>query len=257
MSIGVRVGASVAQGSDRLLYDLASLSAGHGYRAVLFDIGGPLDLEFAWEIAVDSAIASACGLEGIRVDQAMIEAASEAAVAAFAPDAYAHMIETLCGGDPATVERVQRRMHAMVGNLDVFQLRPDIDGLLRRLRERGLSLGIVANQPAAARERLDARRHRRSLRSSWAERARPASASPIRALSGGRRGAGRPAGRCIMVGDRIDNDIAPAKALGMAAILLRGGRHRRQRPRNDAETPDAVVTDVPELEEAILRLLAQ
>jgi hypothetical protein len=36
------------------------------YRAVLFDVGGPLDLEFAWEIAVDGAIASACGLEGIR-----------------------------------------------------------------------------------------------------------------------------------------------------------------------------------------------
>ena len=56
---------------------------------------------------------------------------------------------------------------------------------------------------------------------------------------------------CIMVGDRIDNDIAPAKALGMAAILLRGGRHRRQRPRSPAEEPDAVVTDVLELEAAI------
>ena len=124
------------------------------YRAVLFDVGGPLDMEFAWEIAVDGAIASACGLEGIRVDQAMIDEASEAAVAAFAPDAYGHMIETLCGGDPRTIERVRQRMRAMVGNLDVFQLRPDIDRLLRRLSGRGLKLGIVANQPQAARERL-------------------------------------------------------------------------------------------------------
>ena len=84
------------------------------YGAVLFDIGGPLDLEFAWEIAVDGAIASACGLEGIRVDQAIIEEASEAAVVAFASDAYAHMIETLCGGDPQTVERVHQR-HARHG----------------------------------------------------------------------------------------------------------------------------------------------
>ena len=61
---------------------------------------------------------------------------------------------------------------------------------------------------------------------------------------------------CIMVGDRIDNDIAPAKALGMATILLRGGRHRRQRPRSPAEEPDAVVTDVFELEAAIDALLA-
>jgi len=59
------------------------------------------------------------------------------------------------------------------------------------------------------------------------------------------------------VGDRIDNDIAPAKALGMVAIQLRGGRHRRQQPRSPAETPDAVVTDVRELEEAIVELLAR
>src|SRR5688500_18540987 len=112
------------------------------YRAVLFDVGGPIDIEFAWEIAVDGAIASACGLEGIRVDEAMIDEASEAAVAAFAPDAYAHMIEALCGGDPRTGERVRQRVRAMTGNLDVFQLRPDIGGLLRRLRDRGLKLGI-------------------------------------------------------------------------------------------------------------------
>src|SRR5882672_4828598 len=124
------------------------------YRAVLFDVGGPLDMEFAREIAIDSAIASACGLEGIRVAPAMIEEASEVAVAAFAPDAYAHMVETLCGGDPQTIERVHQRVRAMVDNLDVFQLRPEIDGLLRRLRGRGLKLGIVANQPQAARERL-------------------------------------------------------------------------------------------------------
>src|SRR5256885_14434256 len=106
-----------------------------GHSAVLFDVGGPLDMEFAWEIAVDGAIASACGLEGIRVEQAMIEEASEAAVAAFAADAYRHMIEALCG-EPATSERVRQRVRAMVGNLDVFQLRPDIEALLRRLRER-------------------------------------------------------------------------------------------------------------------------
>ena len=68
------------------------------FKAILFDVGGPLDLEFAWESAVDGAIAASCGLEGIRVDQTMVEEASDAAVAAFAADTYAHMIETLCGG---------------------------------------------------------------------------------------------------------------------------------------------------------------
>ena len=226
------------------------------YRAVLFDVGGPLDLEFAWEIAADGAIASACGLEGIRVDQAMIEQASEAAVAAFAPDAYAHMIEALCGGDPRATERVRQRVRAMVGNLDVFQLRPEIDGLLRRLRARGLRLGIVANQLQTARERLaragigELFDHHGLSGLSGLRKPDP------RAFTAAAEALGVPAPACIMVGDRIDNDIAPAKALGMAAILLRSGRHRRQRPRTPAEEPDAIVTDVPELEEAITSLLS-
>jgi putative hydrolase of the HAD superfamily len=225
------------------------------YSAVLFDVGGPIDMEFAWEIAVDGAIASACGLEGIRVDQAMVDEASEAAVAAFAPDAYAHMVETLCGGDPRTVDRVHQRVRAMTGNLEVFQLRPDIDGLLRRLRERGLKLGIVANQPQAARERL--------VRAGIGELFEYQGLSGLtgfskpdpRAFEAAAEALGTTPANCIMVGDRIDNDIVPAKALGMAAILLRVGRHRRQKPRTPVEEPDVVVSDVLELEAAITTLL--
>lgn len=227
------------------------------YRAVLFDVGGPLDLEFAWESAVDGAIAMACGMEGIRVDQAAVDEASEAAVAAFAPDAYVHMVETLCGGDPPTIERVRHRMRAMLGNLEVFQLRPEIEGLLRRLRDRGLALGIVANQPGSARARLDRagigdlfEQHGLSGVTGLRKPDRQAFLAAAGAL-------GVAPAECIMVGDRIDNDIVPAKALGMAAIQLRGGRHRRQRPRAPSEEPDAVVTDVPELEAAILDLLAR
>jgi hypothetical protein len=41
----------------------------------------------------------------------------------------------------------------------------------------------------------------------------------------------------------------------MATIHVRSGRWRRQRPRSAAETPDAVVTDVAELEAAIAALV--
>ena len=226
------------------------------YRAILFDVGGPIDLEFAWEIAVDGAIAAACGLEGIRVDQAAVEAASEAAVAAFAPDAYGHMIDSLCGGDPATAARVAARRRAMTGNLDVFQMRPGLPGLLQRLVGRGLRLGIVANQPARLADRLE----REGIASLFGHlgltgltglrKPDPAAfAAACEAL------AVAPA-EAIMVGDRIDNDIAPARTLGMATVLVRSGRHRRQRPRTPAEEPDAVVTDALELEAAIGALLS-
>jgi beta-phosphoglucomutase-like phosphatase (HAD superfamily) len=187
-------------------------------------------MEFAREIALESAIASACGMEGIRVDQAAIDEASERAVEAFAPDVCRHMIETLCG-DPRTVERVRQRVAAMTGNLDVFQLRPDIDGLLRKLRQLGLALCVAEGQ----RERLE----RAGIGDLFTY------GDP-----------GVPPAECILVGDRLDRDIAPAKALGMATIRFRTGRHRRQKPRSPAETPDEEVTDVAELEAAILRLSA-
>lgn len=198
-------------------------------RTVLFDIGGPIDMEFGYEIAVEGAIAASCGMEGIRVDQAMIDDASERAVEAFAPNAHAHMIETLCG-DPRTIDRVRQRVRAMTGNLDVFQLRPDIDGLLRKLRARGLTL--VA--PEAERERL-----------------MQAGIGDLFVY----REPDVPAANCIVVGDRLDRDIAPAKARGMTTIRFRTGRYRRQKPRSPAETPDAEVTDVAELDAAIKSLI--
>jgi putative hydrolase of the HAD superfamily len=199
------------------------------YRAVLFDVGGAIDLEFAWEMAVDGAIAAACGMEGVRVDQAMVEAASDEAVAAFATDTCGHMIETLCGGEPVTIARVRQRVEAMTGKLDAFQLRPGIDGLLARLQRQDLLLGAIGTP--------------------WERLQRAGIAhffTPDPEI---------PAASCIFVGDRLDKDIAPAKARGMATIQFRSGRHRRQRPRGEPETPDAVVSDVMELEAALSALI--
>ena len=181
-------------------------------------------------MALDGAIASACGMEGIRVDPAMVEEASEQAVAAFAPDVTFHMIKMLCGGEPATVARVARRVEAMTGQLDAFQIRPEIENLLKRFKARGLVLGAVEPR--------------------W-ERLERAGIADLFTLDHD-----VPPAECILVGDRIDADIAPAKTAGMATIQFRSGRWRRQRPRSAAETPDAVVTDVVELEAAILATLA-
>ncbi len=54
----------------------------------------------------------------------------------------------------------------------------------------------------------------------------------------------------VMVGDRIDNDITPAKALGFGTIHVRQGVSGQQKPRTPAEEPTATVAaiaDVPRL----------
>lgn len=205
----------------------------------------------------NSAIASACALEGIRVDEEMLAAASRRAVEVFAPDAYFHMIETLCGGDPRAIARVDRRRRDTLAELDTFQLRPGIADLLQRLAAQGFALGIVANQPASAAERLrraGIARHFKYVGLSELMGVRKPDAAIFLGVA---EALGVAPARCIMVGDRIDNDIAPAKALGMAAIRFRTGRHARQQPRGPSEAPDADVVDVLELERAIEALLGR
>ena len=51
----------------------------------------------------------------------------------------------------------------------------------------------------------------------------------------------------VMIGDRIDNDIKPAKALGMQTVRILQGVGRLQRPRTADEQPDATVKDLAEL----------
>jgi HAD superfamily hydrolase (TIGR01549 family) len=45
----------------------------------------------------------------------------------------------------------------------------------------------------------------------------------------------------VMIGDRIDKDIIPAKAVGMRTIRLRIGIHRNQEPRTPEEIPNLTV----------------
>jgi putative hydrolase of the HAD superfamily len=59
---------------------------------------------------------------------------------------------------------------------------------------------------------------------------------------------------CLMVGDRIDKDVIPAKLLGMKTILIRVGLHKNQQPRIPFELPDAELTSISGLAETILKL---
>lgn len=59
---------------------------------------------------------------------------------------------------------------------------------------------------------------------------------------------------CIMVGDRIDKDVIPAKLLGMKTILIRVGLHKNQQPRIPFEVPDLELNGVSGLAGAIQKL---
>ena len=61
---------------------------------------------------------------------------------------------------------------------------------------------------------------------------------------------------CVMVGDRVDKDVIPAKMLGMKTVLIRTGLHSSQQPRIPSERPDVELSSVVGLAASIQRLAA-
>ena len=66
--------------------------------------------------------------------------------------------------------------------------------------------------------------------------------------------AGRTAAQSVMVGDRMDKDVIPAKMIGMKTIRVRLGIHVHQEPRTPDEIPDAEIATVRELPSAVRSL---
>lgn len=226
---------------------------------VLFDVGGPIDTEVEHERLVDLYMRQAFADEGMSVTDEEFAEAARWAVEAFAPNTYAAIMWRLCSADAERASRVQRRFVASSQERrerrGALELRPGMTQLFEWLHRAGVKLGLAANQPASVIAELDAFGigHFFSHREVSGHHGyhKPDVRLFLRACEDL---AVEPAA-CIMVGDRIDNDIVPAKLLGMAAVLFRTGRHLAQQPRSAIEAPDAEVRDVAELRTALAVLL--
>ena len=228
-------------------------------RAVLFDVGGPLDTEVIHERLWDAHIREAVRAEDFLVTDEQFAAANAHAVASFAWNAYEAIVWRLTGGDAAASRRAYAAAAARGPERraarDGFELRDGIPALLRGLHERGLRLGLAANQPLAALDALDrcgigGYFHHREVSESHGFR-KPDVRLFLRACEA----LGVSPEECVMVGDRIDNDIVPAKWLGMRAVRFRTGRHIAQQPRSWTEVPDVEAASVAALEEGIRSLV--
>lgn len=162
------------------------------------------------------------------------------------------------------------------------ELRTEMTGIGEALRDlhEDYRLGIVANQLRNVLDSLEA--------FSWGELIEVRAVSEVIGLEKPAPGifrwaldkAGCRAEEAVMVGDRVDNDIAPANKLGMWTIWLhiphdgRGSQPRKRRarlymesqlrvsvttlrPRRDEETPDAEVSHLSEMVKAVRELDAR
>jgi len=111
--------------------------------------------------------------------------------------------------------------HGLRVNFDADDLYPDVRPALDALRAAGYRLIIAGNQPVQAADALAAMRLPvESIHTSdgWGvAKPDPAFFAKVTAV------AGVPPARILYVGDRLDNDVRPAKRAGMRTALLRRG----------------------------------
>lgn len=218
---------------------------------LFFDLGNTLIDESVGQSDRARRMAVALGLVGVHCTAASFEAEMRKAAANFAPVLVSAALLNILGTEAA----VPALRKAAPFNKTLDRPYPDANGVLELLGAR-YRMAVIANQSAGTEGRLASygmMRHFSFVLSSTEEGLeKPEPAFFLRALEK----AGCNPSDAVMIGDRLDNDIAPAKRIGFATIRILTGNFGIQRPRNADEVADATVESLAELP-ATLADLAQ
>jgi FMN phosphatase YigB (HAD superfamily) len=214
-------------------------------RAVLLDLGNvlwdddPLDAK-TFHVAQDLFRA-----HGLAVTAAEIAGLVDEAVESRAASVNDYLIDRLAAraGLDARQARAEWQLvfgpvqEEMVRHVELFE---DVLPGLERLDRAGIKIAAATNYGGVVRERLDELGAGRFV-DFWGLAPELGVRKPepafFKKVLGGLRAK---AGEAAMVGDRIDNDIAPARQDGLATVRIVHGLHAGQAPRGTKEKPDYV-----------------
>ncbi|MHB8606177.1 MAG: HAD family hydrolase [Thermoplasmatota archaeon] len=207
-------------------------------RWVFFDVGGVLEDETYAEHAALEAAGRALTLDARAMQAAFAAARPRAAGRSVIQVA----IESLSPDGPTRHAALRAARDAYTPALVAF---PDAIPALSEVRADGYRLGLLANQFPEALDRLDREQlldffevialpHLANARKPQAE---------IFRFAQTRAGVGADA--CAMVGDRLDADVAPARALGWKGVWVARAGQRA------SEAADATVASLLELPDAL------
>ena len=212
------------------------------YKWIFFDLG--------WTL-VDETEAHRSRLEETRalladfgkrysVDQLM--ALCEESASAFAPSPFHGMLARL---DLSDNQVATIRSSVRYGK-ENERLYPGVPELLASLSEF-YKLGVIANQSEGTEARLAAWDIRQQFSLIFASTELGLSKPDPEIFAAALSRAGCKPHEAVMIGDRIDNDIGPAKAHGWRTARVLQGFSRLQRPRGPQEEADLVLEQIGEL----------
>jgi HAD superfamily hydrolase (TIGR01549 family) len=224
-------------------------------KTILWDVGGPIINEDPmipkWEIAL---IEAATEVTGTLISRETFDRINRETIDSYAPFAFRTIMFKLVGEVDDLFEAGFRRFKEMIPSFSM-ELQPGIYDLLKELSMK-LPMGIVANQDDDLVDRLQKLDIENCFEIILFPRdyglCKPDTRAFMRVLDY----LDIQPQYALMIGDRLDNDIVPAKMLGMKALLLRSGWHRNQRLRTPDERPDWIASDIPEMISLLRELTA-
>ncbi len=129
---------------------------------------------------------------------------------------------------------------------ELEKLYEDAPAVIKALSQK-YELGIIANQLDGLKERLEAfelLKYFKYIISSWdVQIMKP----DIRIFEFALDKANCTPQEACMIGDRLDNDILPAKSLGMKTVWMKQGFGALQKPLSKSEEPDYTINNLTEL----------
>jgi HAD superfamily hydrolase (TIGR01549 family) len=221
-------------------------------RAVLLDIGGPIFDEDEAISKSDHELWKLLKVRGIRVSIEHIEEARQRAIASYAPSYLRATIWHLVKPNLELYEELAQKIGHFF-DLHCRKIRPETVQVLNTLARR-YKLALAANQPTSTREFL----RDVGLLSFFQLDLLPKElgfykpdprffVSILEKLK-------LDSEEVVMVGDRLDNDIGPAKKIGLKTVRILVGPHAVQEPRTPSDIPDLAIEKLSEVPEAIASL---
>lgn len=121
---------------------------------------------------------------------------------------------------------------------------PEASDILRYLKEKGYGIGVIANQAPGTSGRLEKWGLLKYIDVVAASAELGISKPDRRIFERALNMAGCSADEAVMIGDRLDNDIVPAKRAGMQTVWIRQGFSVHQDPGLSEEQPDHITDDL-------------
>ena len=189
---------------------------------------------------------------GFSISQDEYRQLDDAMIRSFVPSAMHAITWHFAKADKGLHDDITRKIRSHYDEIRQIEIRlnPGVDRLLEKLAD-AYTLGLAGNAPASVRELLEELGILHRFTHTDVSGSIGVKKPDQRFFETILANADTKASEAIMIGDRLDNDIIPARRIGMKTIWLRWGRYRMMEPRTPDEAPDATVADVREVLDAV------